>query len=273
VHIVKATAAYPGTQAVLRAVELLKAFQPDRPERTLTELAVGVGLNRTTTYRLLTALQSEGMIERDGARYRLGPELMALGARALGASHLRGASRLELDALADRTGETVTLEVLVGRNVLILDEAIGRHLVGTVPSLGTRWPAHATSTGKVLLAFAPDQALEELVAGSVERLTPRTIVDPALLRRELSRVRDRGHAVTWEEVELGFVAVSVPVRGPTGEVVAALAVGGPKARFSTDRVAKLAETLPCSAEKISARLGFRATDPRRARSRRGQRSA
>ena len=268
----KATVPYPGTQAVLRAVELLKAFPPDRPERTLTELALGVGLNRTTTYRLLTALQSEGMIERDGAVYRLGPELMALGARALGASHLRGASRLELDALAERTGETVTLEVLVGRHVLILDEAIGRHLVGTVPSLGTRWPAHATSTGKVLLAFTPDQTLQELMADPLDRLTPRTIVDPATLRRELARARDKGHAVTWEEVELGFVAVSVPVRGPTGEVVAALSVGGPKTRFSADRIAQLAETLPFSAERISARLGFRSTHHRPTRSRRGQRA-
>ncbi len=245
---------------MLRAVELLKAFPPAHPERSLTELAQVVGLNRTTAYRLLTALQSEGMIERQGPVYRLGPEMMALGARAASASHLRTASRLELSNLAEETGETVTIEVLVGRDVLILDEAIGRHLVGTVPSLGTRWPAHATSTGKVLLAFSSDEAVIAFLAQPLERLTPKTIVEPGQFRRELARARDKGHAVTWEEVEVGFVAVSVPVPGASGGAVAALSVGGPKARFSPERVARLAESLPGVADRIAGRLGFRSAD-------------
>jgi DNA-binding IclR family transcriptional regulator len=269
VHIVKPAAPYPGTQAVLRAVELLKAFPPDRPERNLTELALAVGLNRTTAYRLLTALQSEGLIERDGPTYRLGPELLALGARAAGSSQLRAAARLELASLAEETGETVTIEILVGRDVLIVDEASGRHLVGAVPSLGTRWPAHATSTGKLLLAHLPDDLLDRFLAEPLERLTPRTIVDPAALRRELGRIRDRGHAVTWEEVELGFVAVGVGIRGAAGAVVAALSAGGPRARFPADRVSELAETLTAAAERISGRLGFQPPPPRRGGRRQG----
>jgi DNA-binding IclR family transcriptional regulator len=263
VHMVKTTAPYPGTQAVLRAVELLKAFPPERPERNLTELALAVGLNRTTTYRLLTALQSEGMIERDGSSYRLGPELLALGARASGSNHLRAAARLELANLAEATGETVTLEILLGRDVLILDEAIGRHLIGAVPSLGTRWPAHATSTGKLLLAYAPDEVLEHFLGEPLERLTARTIVDPQALRRELARVRDRGHAVTLEEVEVGFVAVGAALRGASGSVVAALSVGGPRARFSADRIAELAGSLASAAQRVSARLGFQLASPRK----------
>jgi DNA-binding IclR family transcriptional regulator len=262
VHNVNSATPYPGTQAVRRAVELLKAFPPDRPERGLAELAVAVGLNRTTAYRLLTALQSEGMIEREGGLYRLGPEIMALGARVGGTGHLRAAARVEISALAEETGETVTIEVLVGREVLILDEAIGRHLVGTVPSLGTRWPAHATSTGKAILAHAPEEAVTEFLAEPLARLTPRTIVDPAAFRRELNRVKERAHAVTWEEVELGFVAVSVPVQSATGVAAAALSVGGPKARFGSERIAELAARLPHAAERISERLGHRRVAPR-----------
>jgi DNA-binding IclR family transcriptional regulator len=249
---------YPGTQAVRRAVELLKSFPPDRPERSLAELALAVGLNRTTAYRLLSALQREGMIEREGGRYRLGPELLALG--AAGAGQLRAVARPELAALAEETGETTTVEVLVGREVLILEEVIGRHLVGTVPSLGTRWPAHATSTGKVLLAHGSDQATAAILAEPLPRLTPRTIVDPGALRRELARVRDRGHAVTAEEVEVGFVAVSVPIRSAPGSVGAALSVGGPKGRFGAERIAELAGRLLRSAERISERLGYRPVD-------------
>jgi DNA-binding IclR family transcriptional regulator len=147
--------------------------------------------------------------------------------------------------------------VLVGRDALILDEAIGHYLVGTVASLGTRWPAHATSTGKVLLAFATEDVVADFLAEPLVRLTPKTIVDPIQFRRELGRVRDRGHAVTGEEVELGFVAVSVPVLGEGGIAVAALSVGGPKARFPADRTGPLADTLSAAALRIAGRLGYR----------------
>jgi len=259
VHIVNSP--YPGTQAVLRAVDLLKAFSPSRPERSLTDLSATVGLNRTTTYRLLSALQSEGLVERQGAEYRLGPELMALGARAAGSSLLLAAVRPELADLAAATGETATVEVLVGRDTLIIDEAVGRHRLTIIPSLGTRWPAHTTSTGKVLLAASPEDAVAAFLAEPLERLTPKTTVDRATLRRELSRVRDRGVATSLEEVELGFVAVGVPIRGPGGAVVAALSVGGPRGRFAPPRIKLLARQLRVAADRIASRLGATPGDP------------
>lgn len=252
-----ATAPYPGTQAVLRAIELLKAFPPESPERSLAELADAVGLNRTTTYRLLSALQSEGMVEREGARYRLGPEIAALGARASGSGELRAAARAEMTTLAESIGETVSIEVLVGRDVLILDEVSGRYVVGTVPSVGTRWPAHATSTGKVLLAFARAETLTEFLSEPRVRLTPRTIVATTAFGRELIRVQGRGFAVTREELEAGFVAAAVPLRGASGAVVASLSIGGPKARLTAERVASLIPSLKEAAMRISARLGYR----------------
>jgi DNA-binding IclR family transcriptional regulator len=251
--------AYPGTQAVLRAVRLLKAFGPAQDELTLAELVRTVGLNKTTTYRLLTALEAEGLVQRApaGDGYRLGPELLALGSRALGASALRHAGRGELFALAQNTRETASLEVLVGGHALILDEAMGGHLVGTTPSVGTRWPAHATATGKILLAELGEEELLSLLAGPLAAVTPRTITDPALLRRELLRVRERGYATNVEELEPGYTAVAVPVRAQGGHVVAALSIGGPRLRLGPDRLAEIAKILPPPALRISERLGFR----------------
>jgi DNA-binding IclR family transcriptional regulator len=267
---------YPGTQAVLRALSLLKAFPPDRPERGVTELARAVGLNKTTAYRLLTALESEGMVERtpEGDGYRLGPEVLALGSRAQGAGELRAAARAELLALAQETRETATLEVLTGREVLILDEVIGGHVIGSRPSVGTRWAAHATSTGKVLLAYLPDGALEAFLREPLPPLTPRTVTEPAALRRELARVRERGAAVTTEELEPGYVAVGAPVRSAAGAVVAALSVGGPKGRLGAERLGLVARKLLTAAAQVSARLGFKEPGkqaPRRAAARRVRR--
>src|SRR5574341_1438415 len=117
---------YPGTQAVLRAVALLKSFTDSRPELGLTELARAAGLNKTTVYRMLTALESAGMIVKNHETdlYRLGPEIIALAGRALRSNPLYLASRPELEALARKTGETATLEVLVGAETLTLDEVL-----------------------------------------------------------------------------------------------------------------------------------------------------
>jgi IclR family acetate operon transcriptional repressor len=115
---------YAGTQSVLRAVSLLKAFTDAQPELGLMELAKAAGLNKTMVYRLLTALESERLVARDPGTdgYRLGPEMIALGGRAVRANRVRQVGRPELERLARETGEAATLEVLVGDEVLVLDE-------------------------------------------------------------------------------------------------------------------------------------------------------
>ena len=262
VHNMNSRRPYPGTQAVLRAVALLKALGADGGEPTLAELVRRVGLNKTTAYRLLTALEAEGLVERAGDEgYRVGPELVALAGRALGARELREAARAELEALARATRETAHLELRVGRETLILDEALGGHRVGTTPSVGTRWPAHAASTGKVLLAALADQDLLALLAFPLPALTPRTITGRAALQRELARVRAHGYATGIEELEPGFMAVAVPVRGRDGRVVAALGVDGPRARLRPGDLTDIAKTLPAYAARISGRLGARLLGP------------
>lgn len=249
---------YPGTQAVLRAVALLKSFTDSRPELGLTELARAAGLNKTTVYRMLTALESAGMIVKNHETdlYRLGPEIIALAGRALRSNPLYLASRPELEALARKTGETATLEVLVGAETLTLDEVLSHYFVGTTPSVGTRWPAHATSTGKVLLAYLSNEELDALLIERLAKPTPNAIATQAALRRELAQVRERGYAVADEELEIGFVAVGAPVRNFAGRVIAAISVGGPSIRLTQERVESLAPMVSQAADRISRRLGF-----------------
>lgn len=250
---------YPGTQTVLRAVTLLKAFSDAQPELGLSDLARLVGLNKTTAYRLLTALESEGMVARnpDTDAYRLGPEIIALGGRALRANDLRAISRPELEALAEQTRETATLEVLVADEVLILDEVAGGFLVGITPSIGTRWPAHAASTGKVLLAHLPEAEREAFLRTPRPALTPGTIAAPEALRRELDRVRQQGYATAVEELEPDYVALGVPLRNHDGRVVAAISIGGPTTRLVEERFPQIVTLLVAAADRISARLGYR----------------
>lgn len=240
-----------GAQAALRAVRLLKIFSNERPEMSLAELSKASGLNKTTTHRLLRALQSEGLIERNAATsaYSLGAGLMALGVQALSSNDLRRRVRPLLRMLAKETGETATLEVPVEDSMLILDEVAGSHVLGAAGNVGTRWPIHATSTGKVWLAYE-DTGLDRL-REKLQPLTARTEVRKDAFPAQFMEIRRRGYAVTVDELEDGFTAVATVIRGSLGDVQGALSIGGPTQRLSAARRAELGTSLCRTAAQLN----------------------
>ena len=249
---------YPGTQAVLRAIRLLKAFSDRKPVLSLADLSAATHLKKSTAFRLLTALESEGMVARDAASdaYCLGPDLLALGGMALRSNDLRSASHAELERLAKETGETATLEILVEAGMLILDEVVGGHLITTTHWIGTSWPIHATSTGKVLLAYLSGEARRQVLQFPLTKFTPHTIVQPELIDDELNRIRRQGYAIAAEELEAGFVAVGAPLCNFYGQILAAISTGGPATRLTPERIDQVIPLVLESAGRISARLGY-----------------
>ncbi|HKV73437.1 MAG TPA: IclR family transcriptional regulator [Gemmatimonadales bacterium] len=252
-----------GTQAVERAFAILQAFSDLRRVWTLADLSRSLGLAKPTALRLLGVLEREGMVERTvpGGGYRLGPGAMELGARAQRSHGLTEAVLPLLDQLAHSTGETASLEVLVGDQILVLAGIQGRHRVSVAPDVGTRWPAHAASTGKVILAGLREREGDlwrRQFAGRARllELTPRTITSLKRLDEELARVTRRGYATAIEELEPNFVAMGAPVRDIRGEVVAGLSLAGPASRLSAERVKQLVGPLMKAAEEASRRLGW-----------------
>ncbi len=250
--------AYPGTQSIQRALSLLNAFSDAQPEWGLNDLAQVVGLNKTTAYRLLSALEIEGMVARDenSGGYRLGPGAIVLGGRALRTNNLNIVSHAVLDKLAETTGETVTLEILFDRDVLIIDQVQGSHVLGAAQDMFARWPAHATSTGKVLLAYLPVAQCEELLSAPLEKYTDNTITEMSKLQEELAQIRAQGYGTVHEELELGFVASAAPIFNHNGQVVAAISVGGPSVRFQTERMQEIVYKVVQAAGRISKKIGF-----------------
>jgi IclR family acetate operon transcriptional repressor len=248
---------YPGTQAVLRAIKLLKSFSENRPVLSLADLSAAAQLKKSTAFRLLTALEAEGMVARDPSSdaYRLGPNLLAMGGMALRSNDLRSASHTELERLAKETGETATLEILAEAGMLILDEVVGDHLITITHWIGTSWPIHATSTGKVLLAYLPDEARRQALQFPLTKFTPHTIVQAERLEDELNLIRQRGYAIAAEELEAGFVTVGAPVCNFDGRVQAAISMGGPATRLIPERIDEVIPLVLESAGRISARMG------------------
>lgn len=251
--------AYPGAQSISRAIAILKAFDDRHPEWSLSELSEQVGLNKTTTYRLLAALESEGCIVRNpiSGGYRLGVALVALGGVALRSTDLYTVARPEMERLAQETGTAVSLEVLNRGQALVLDEVTSRGPAGAPRDMGMRLPLHATSTGKVLLAHQPPAESEQLLRRPLFALTEKTITAPEQLAQELQQIRAQGYAITREELEVGFVATAAPIYDHTNTVIAALSLGGPRITLTEDRLPELIALLQVAARTISRRLGYR----------------
>ena len=240
-----------GAQAALRAIRLLKLFTNERPEMSLAELSKASSLNKTTTHRLLRALQSESLIERNAAtsQYSLGAGLMALGVQALASSDLRRRVRPMLKVLAHETGETTTLEIPFEDSMLVLDEVAGRHMVAAAGNVGTVWPLHATSTGKAYLAFE-ENGMKRL-GEDLRPLTAKTLINRDSFVPLLNDIRRKGYAVTVDELEDGYTAVATVIRGALGEVQGALAIGGPTQRMNPARRAQIGASLCQAAARLS----------------------
>ena len=243
----------PGTQSIDRAAQLLVQVLESVEPSTVGVLATAVGLPKSTTSRLVRALERQGLVERDGARgsVRPGPVLVRFAGGTARNADLVALATDTLRSLAEKSGETVNLAVPGRAAVDHLAQRDSRHFIGGTNWVGRTAPLHCTANGKVLLAFGAAQ----LPTGQLERLTPQTLVEPAALELELATVRARGYATTLEELEPGLVAVAAPVfDSGSGEAVAALSVSGPTIRLTPARLDELGALLIDHAAGLSARL-------------------
>jgi DNA-binding IclR family transcriptional regulator len=239
-----------GTQAIDRAGELLVRVVESARPLAVGELAELSGLPKSTTSRLVSALERQGLVQRAGG-LRPGPVLLRLAQRGVPDATLVELADDALYTLATESGETINLGVPTPSGVEHVAQRDSRHFVGTTNWVGRRVPLHATSNGKVFLAFGAAPVPDPL-----ERLTARTITDRARLDKALEKIRARGFGTTHDELEIGLSALAAPVRGATGEVVAALSISGPTIRLTPERVEELAPLLVEQARAVSDRLGF-----------------
>jgi DNA-binding IclR family transcriptional regulator len=243
-------------QSVDRAVAILEILARDG-EAGVTEVARELGVHKSTASRLLAALDRRELVAQDAARgrYRLGMGLVRLAGAASRGLDLVQESRPVCRALAREVGETVNLAILSGRDALYLDQVAGPAALSPHNWAGQRIPLHATSDGKVLLAYLPEADLAERLTPPLARFTARTIT-AADFPRLLAEVRRQGYATAVEELEAGLTAVAAPVRNAEGIVVASISASGPSFRIPADRIPVLAGSVRRAAAEVSRRLGW-----------------
>lgn len=209
-----------------KGLAVIETFGADRPRQSIAEAAAASGLDRATTRRCLLTLAREGYAEYDGKFFTLTPRVLRLGTACLATMPLPQIVQPLIDRLSAATGESSSVSILDGAEIVYVARAAQRRVMSIALMPGSRLPAYCTSMGRVLLAALPEaEAQEALGAAPLPARTPKTLTDPSAILAELARVRERGHALIDEEVELGLRSIAVPLRNSRGQAVAALNVG------------------------------------------------
>jgi DNA-binding IclR family transcriptional regulator len=241
----------PGRSVTSRAFAVLEAFDERHVRLSLSQISRRAGLSLTTTHRLVAQLVEAQALERDGdARLTVGRRLWEIGLLAPVNQDIREVALPFLQDVHAATRETVHIGVRQGSSVLYVERVVGRASVKVVSRMGTKLPLHATGVGKVLLAWAPEQIVDEVI-GNLKPVTSKTIVEPERLRHELAEVRRLGYARTDEEMSVGMSSVAVPIR-TAGEVASSLGVVVPHTRRD---ILRLVPVLQVAAGAIGRLLG------------------
>ncbi len=244
-------------QSVDRALAVLEILGA-RGEVGVTEIAAELGVHKSTAFRLVAVLESRGFVEQlaDRGKYRLGFGIVRLAGATAAHMDLAQEGRRTCEELAADLGETVNIAILDGDGAVNISEVRGTSAISSHNWVGQRTPLHATSSGKVLLAFAPEPVRASLLQPPLERFTDATVTDVEELERALETIVRQGWASTVQEYEVGLNALAAPVRDAEGRVVAAVSVSGPSFRFKAGALSDLAPVVVAATEALSRRLGF-----------------
>ncbi|WP_374454725.1 IclR family transcriptional regulator [Nocardioides sp.] len=245
-----------GVQSVDRALSILEVLARTG-EGGVTEIAAELGVHKSTAFRLVATLEAHRLVEQTGdrGRYRLGVGVLRLAGATTARLDLVQEARPICRQLAADTGETVNVAVLSDGSALYLDQVAGSSALQPHNWVGQHIPLHATSNGKVLLSGLDDHEVDAAL-GTLSTYTEHTITRRAKLREELARVRDQGHALAVDELEVGLTAVAAPVRNAHGDVVASMSVSGPTFRLGAERLDHVVALTVAAAAEVSHRLGW-----------------
>jgi DNA-binding IclR family transcriptional regulator len=247
-------------ESLARGLSILSAFSEDRPALSLTAISQRLKLNKTTTFRLLSTLESLGYLQRDQQTklYRPALEVLRLGFVFLNGLEVRQVAAPYLRQLVDEVEETVNLAVLDGHEVVYIDRVGSKHMLNVYRPVGSRLPAYCTSTGKLLLAYLPAEEADMVIAATTWlKRTESTIISPEALFENLALIRSRGFSDSKGEMIPELLAVAAPIRQNDGQVVATVNISVPSYRVAYEKmIAELGPRVVATGRQISMALGY-----------------
>jgi IclR family KDG regulon transcriptional repressor len=243
--------------AVLKVFAILQALA-ERSDTGISELSIRLAMPKATVYRFLQTMKTLGFVrqEPDSERYGLTMKMFELGTKALQYPELVGLANPQMQMLADRTGETVHLGMLIDSEIIYVHKVDSRHMLGMYSRVGRRAPLHCTAIGKVLLAWEHPERRDLVMQGvKYERFRDKTITDAAGLLRELERTRAQGYGEDREEFDEHIRCLGVPIFDRFNQPVAGLSVSYPTFRYDEQRAPEIVQMLTDASRAISEPLG------------------
>ncbi len=243
---------------VMKVLKILEVLHNHPSGLQLKEIAKETAINKSTAYRFLAHLQTEGYLFRDDeGTYVIGPKLARMGSGANFEASLRKMSRPLLQKLWAATGETVNLAVLDGQHILYLDVIESSHTFRFASEVGARRPLHCTALGKAILSQLPaDDVSELLLSVHLEKQTPHTLIQPARIKKDLAKTRVQGYALDDEEAVLGARCIAAPIFDGSAKVIGGVSVSGPLTRIRAEKIPLFSSMVKTTAYSISRRLGY-----------------
>lgn len=226
-------------QSLERGLSVIKAFGPEQPTLTLAEAATKAGLTRAAARRFLLTLTKLGYVGTDKKIFWLRPRILELGFSYLSSQPWWQVAQPVLEEAARATQETCNIAILSGTEIVYVARVIAQRIISTNLGVGSRLPAHVTALGRVLLAgLDPEELKQVLKQINLQKLTKHTLDDRRKLLVAIEQARKDGYALVDQELELGLLALAVPIKAPSGAVVAALGVSVSAGRLSADHLHK-----------------------------------
>jgi IclR family transcriptional regulator, KDG regulon repressor len=243
--------------SVLRALDVLEYLAHRGGAGRVSDIAKELRCSKNTAFRLLKTLQHRGFVSQtDDASYELTFKLLNLGECVLRSSDLHAVARPHLEALNQQFGETVSLGILDGDEIVYLDRVLGTRPYHTSYSVGARTTAYSTALGKAILAFSAGTVVDRIIQAGLRPRTDNTITNPERLGADLRRTAMRGYAYDNQESVLGIRCIGAPVFDRKGDVVAAISVSALAARVTDEYARTLAASVVAEAGALSSRLGY-----------------
>ena len=221
-----------------RGLSVLRAFDEDHPEMTLTEVAVQTGLSPAVARRCLNTLVQLDYVGQHGRKFLLRPTVLAFGSAFLSSMHIEQTVVPPLQKMRDQTGDSASLSVLAGSDIVYVAHVSTDRRFRLAASVGTRYPFHATSMGKALAAFRAPTEIDALLHGDLPRFTERTVTEPTALHERLRLIRERGYDSALDELDYGIVSVAVPIFDRDRRAVAAINCSTSTTRISQDELVR-----------------------------------
>jgi IclR family transcriptional regulator, pca regulon regulatory protein len=239
-----------------RGLAVIRAFDEHNPELTLSDVARAAGMTRAAARRFLLTLEDLGYVRSDGRWFTLSPRILELGYAYLSSLSLTEVAEPHLERLVAEVHESSSVSVLDGEDIVYVARVPTRRIMAVSINVGTRFPAYATSMGRVLLSRLPEEELDAyLDRVELRPLSPRTLTSQKRLRAELAKVRSQGWALVDQELEEGLRSIAAPIRDRSGRTIAAVNLSAHASRMSIDEGRRrLLPALLATAERIEADL-------------------